>query len=494
MASIGPVVAALVRSESWSIVDLEISRNILKMASGPNLSIGRMAVLFLRGLLARKSRFGDFARAIVDGIGRREFRSVGQGTATGTCYRFLSRGGVCFLRRFCFTWRTHVEVSVALMSSEFCLWCKSCVNFLHLGQCSDLSRGCRDGELSAAQLEVVGRFAENSKLLLDRAPADGESETGELDDEKLLGQHSTGYDGCVMSKPQPLTLLEVLWGLPPIVSVGIVDPLKLASPELCRRAVRTELRGVHKEVPMRPAVVHSSGISGNRSVTSCDDVLHRNWSTCPLVVEKSTSTTSTSRSSQALENLGILPRDAPRGVWWTAWQVVPCRVFGKCWAICRWHRGFWGDGGLGSCGSKRQEADGFDFPHSRQCSSVLDQVWRTCRGGCPASVHGHVCRGLPVCVLHERVRAWGVDVVVDQARACSSRHVVDLRGADVRIDSGEMRGVAVRVIQLAGSGWPSWGTAGTYWCVSVEEELAATCCHPGRQVGGAGSGGKGLQL
>ena len=70
------------------------------------------------------------------------------------------------------------------------------------------------------QLESVGRFSENSKSWIDRASEDRANGTGELGFEKLWSQHRTGYDGRVMSKLQPLTVLEILRGSLRLAELG----------------------------------------------------------------------------------------------------------------------------------------------------------------------------------------------------------------------------------------------------------------------------------
>ena len=83
-AGSGPVVAALVGSISWSIVDPEISRIFLRWG------IGRVAVSFFRGLVARESGFGDFACATVETALVCESLGLWSRDATRTYCRFQS--------------------------------------------------------------------------------------------------------------------------------------------------------------------------------------------------------------------------------------------------------------------------------------------------------------------------------------------------------------------------------------------------------------------
>ena len=151
------------------------------VASKSNLSIGEVAVFLFRGLLARRSRFGDFARA-----------KVGSGVVVGEflCEELASTAGlitdaslleiVVFHGNVVSAGRAPSRAASrpgatrrASPSRTQCLVadaCVVCVDFLHLRKCSDVSGGCLHGDLSAVQLDVVDRYTENSKFLLGRAP------------------------------------------------------------------------------------------------------------------------------------------------------------------------------------------------------------------------------------------------------------------------------------------------------------------------------------
>ena len=75
-----------------------------------------------------------------------------------------------------------------------------------------------------------------------------------------------GYTGEEVSRPQPLTLLEIIPGLPPAGAVGIVDPLTLATGDV-RKALmdpKLVLLPEAERVGIRPARVHATDEEWNK--------------------------------------------------------------------------------------------------------------------------------------------------------------------------------------------------------------------------------------
>ena len=74
------------------------------------------------------------------------------------------------------------------------------------------------------------------------------------------------YAGEEVSRPQPLTLLKIIPGLPPAGTVGIVDPLSIATGEVRKALADQSL--VHlpesERVGVRPARVHASPEEWNK--------------------------------------------------------------------------------------------------------------------------------------------------------------------------------------------------------------------------------------
>ena len=63
----------------------------------------------------------------------------------------------------------------------------------------------------------------------DGAPEDGAAQTTTQNFTRVLKRKRVGYTGEEISRPQPLSLREIIPGLPPAGAVGIVDPLTLAT-------------------------------------------------------------------------------------------------------------------------------------------------------------------------------------------------------------------------------------------------------------------------
>ena len=82
----------------------------------------------------------------------------------------------------------------------------------------------------------------------------------------MLRHKRVGYTGEEVSRPEPLTLLEVIPGLPPAGAVGVVDPLTLATGEV-REALfdpSLVLLPEAERVGVRPARVHATDEEWNK--------------------------------------------------------------------------------------------------------------------------------------------------------------------------------------------------------------------------------------
>ena len=65
----------------------------------------------------------------------------------------------------------------------------------------------------------------DARWLVGRAPEDGAAQTTVQNFTQVLKHERVGYTGEEVSRPEPLTLLEIIPGLPPAGAVGVVDPL-----------------------------------------------------------------------------------------------------------------------------------------------------------------------------------------------------------------------------------------------------------------------------
>ena len=103
------------------------------------------------------------------------------------------------------------------------------LNFLYagVGHLQEL-RVCRE-KPRPAQLAALRRIARDARWLVGRAPEDAVAQTSSQNFPQVLMRKRVGYTGEEISRPQPLTLLEIIPGLPPEGAGGIVDPLNLAT-------------------------------------------------------------------------------------------------------------------------------------------------------------------------------------------------------------------------------------------------------------------------
>ena len=140
------------------------------------------------------------------------------------------------------------------------------LNFLYAGvnHLHEL-RICR-GKPRPAQLSALRRIVRDAHWLVKRAPEDGVAHTTFQHFPQVLKRKRVGYTGEEVSRPQPLTLLEIIPGLPPAGAAGTVDPLTLATGDV-REALmdpRLVLLPEAERVGVRPARVHATDEEWNK--------------------------------------------------------------------------------------------------------------------------------------------------------------------------------------------------------------------------------------
>ena len=106
------------------------------------------------------------------------------------------------------------------------------LNFLYagVGHLQEL-RVCRE-KPRPAQLAAIRRIVRDARWLVGRAPEDGAAQTTAQIFTQVLKHKRVGYRGEEVSRPEPLTLLEIIPGLPPAGAVVVVEPLTLATGEV----------------------------------------------------------------------------------------------------------------------------------------------------------------------------------------------------------------------------------------------------------------------
>ena len=139
-------------------------------------------------------------------------------------------------------------------------------NFLYAGgnQLHEL-RVCRD-KPRPAQLAALRRIVRDARWLVERAPEDGAAQTASQNFPQVLKRKRVGYTSEEISRPQPLTLLEIIPGLPPAGAVGIVDPLTLAAGDVREALIDPSLVLLPEaeRVGIRPARVHATDEEWNK--------------------------------------------------------------------------------------------------------------------------------------------------------------------------------------------------------------------------------------
>ena len=134
------------------------------------------------------------------------------------------------------------------------------LNFLYVGvgHLQEL-RVCRE-KPRPAQHAAIRRIVRDARWLVGRAPEDGAAQTTAQNFTQVLKHHRVGYTGEEVSRPEPLTLLEIIPGLPPAGAVRVVHPLTLATGEV-REALfdpSLVLLPEAERVGVRPARVHAT--------------------------------------------------------------------------------------------------------------------------------------------------------------------------------------------------------------------------------------------
>ena len=134
------------------------------------------------------------------------------------------------------------------------------LNFLYAGDGQfHESRVCRN-KPRPAQLAAIRRIVGDALWLIRRAPEHDAVKTTAQDFAQVLKRKRVSHTGEEVSRPQPLTLLEIIPGLPPAGTVGIVDPLSIATGEVWKALADPSLVLLpeSERVGVRPARVHAS--------------------------------------------------------------------------------------------------------------------------------------------------------------------------------------------------------------------------------------------
>ena len=126
-------------------------------------------------------------------------------------------------------------------------------------------RVCRE-KPRPAQLAALRRIVRDARWLVERAPEDGVAQTTSQKFLQVLKRKRVGYTGEEISRPQPLTLLEIIPGLPPAGAVGIVDPLTVATGDVRGALIDPSLVLLPEaeHVGIRPAWVHATDEEWNK--------------------------------------------------------------------------------------------------------------------------------------------------------------------------------------------------------------------------------------
>ena len=117
-----------------------------------------------------------------------------------------------------------------------------------------------------AQLSALRRIVRDARWLVERAPEDGVAHTTLQDFPQIFKRKRASYRGDEISRPQPLTVLEIIPGLPLAGAVGIVDPLTLATGDVREALIDPSLVLLPEaeRVGVRPARVYSTDEEWNK--------------------------------------------------------------------------------------------------------------------------------------------------------------------------------------------------------------------------------------
>ena len=140
------------------------------------------------------------------------------------------------------------------------------LNFLYagVGHLQEL-RVCRE-KPRPAQLAAIRPIVRDARWLVGRAREDGAAQTTAQNFTQVLKHMRVGYTGEEVSRPEPLTLLEIIPGLPPAGAAGVVDPLTLATGEVQEALFDPSLVLLPEaeRVGVRPARVHATDEEWNK--------------------------------------------------------------------------------------------------------------------------------------------------------------------------------------------------------------------------------------
>ena len=140
------------------------------------------------------------------------------------------------------------------------LLCILSLDFLYRGMGEVTGLRVPSGAISEVQMDSLNRFLGACTYLADRRDSLGPPVTPCLDPFALLNKKRISYSGVEVCMLEPLTLAEILPGLPPVGSAASVDPLLVAEGEVLE-GLRFPERFIKPEAEwddFKPARVHAN--------------------------------------------------------------------------------------------------------------------------------------------------------------------------------------------------------------------------------------------
>ena len=258
LAKVQGVWEAGAEQQLWTCADGAWSMSALVAVAAPRLTPAALVLKIFEGMTTRDSRLGLATRGLL--------RTVFEAPSRGRRQRdlpplpvpwewppfadvVLDTAGSCRSRR-----RHHSRErrQCGRVQKFWFLACPGC------GHIRDLE--VPRGRSRAVQFTSLQQIIEGARYLLSRAPEDGALVTPSLDYAKVLSRKRVGCGRQVAAFSEALTLLELLPGLPPEETVGMVEPLAIAGPEVgdSLRDRESMLVAPEQRVAARPALVHAS--------------------------------------------------------------------------------------------------------------------------------------------------------------------------------------------------------------------------------------------
>ena len=267
--------AALSANNSWSAADAAISLKQLQKASEGGLSVSTLGMHVMHAFAARASLLGDLVREVLRTsftLVKASNKSVRQRDLLPLPVPWNWAPFAEFLKQSVDEQRHRSSHRERRRRRELhgvgcCSLLAICVlNFLYagVGHLQEF-RVCRE-KPRPAQLAAIRRIVRDARWLVGRAPEDGAAQTTAQNFTRVLKRKRVGYTGEEISRPQPLSLLEIIPGLPPAGAVGIVDPLTLATGDVREALIdpRLVLLPEAERVGVRPARVHATDEEWNK--------------------------------------------------------------------------------------------------------------------------------------------------------------------------------------------------------------------------------------